>query len=35
MAATKISERMQFMNLATKIAKLREELVDLSEEEED
>lgn len=35
MAATKISERMQFMNLATKIAKLREELVDLSDDDEE
>ncbi|ODV78608.1 WD40 repeat-like protein [Suhomyces tanzawaensis NRRL Y-17324] len=33
-AAAKISERMQFMTLATKIGKLREELVSLSDEEE-
>ena len=32
MAASKISERMQFMNLATKIGELREKLLNEAEE---
>lgn len=35
MAASKISERLEFLNLASKISKLREDLVNLSEGEDD
>lgn len=35
MAASKISERFEFLNLAAKISKLREDLVNLSEDEND
>lgn len=34
LAASKIAERFEFMNLASKIAKLREDLVNLSDDEE-